>query len=310
MLNSHRHRLTLLVASLLIALYLLLVQDRIAIPSRAAMALWNLGHLPLFFVLTLVLDHAVLKRHPRQLVIWLRLLLPPLVVFAIGTELLQSLTDRDPSVGDVLTDCIGIGLAATWLASSRYVTPAWRGLLRTLVIAAGLSLLIQPAWLLWADFHIKNRFPMLSDFENRIDSSNWSLGSRSDEQARDGSHALKMVLPGKIYAGSTLRHFPQDWSQYQTFHLAVFNPGNDTLPLSLRIHDRQHERSEQPYHDRFNYNFDAPAGWTDLALPLSRIASGPRDRKLDLHRISAVRLFYRGLPADGTTIYLDAVYLD
>ncbi|NQD37088.1 VanZ family protein [Permianibacter sp. IMCC34836] len=310
MLHARRHRLTLLVASLLVALYLLLVQDKIALPNRAAAALWDLAHLPLFFLLTVIFDHSVLKRHPRRAAVWLQLLLPPLVVFAIGTELLQSLTNREPSLGDVITDSVGIGLATLWLASSRYVGAGWKKMLRGIVFAIAASLLIQPGVLLWADYHIKHNFPMLSDFESIIDSSNWSLGKRSAEQARDGRHSLKIVFPTQLYSGTTLRHFPTDWSAYKTLHLSVFNPGNDTLPLSLRIHDRKHELGEQPYHDRFNYNFAAGPGWTDVQLPINRIASGPRDRKLDLGQLAALRLFYQGLPADGTVVYLDAVYLD
>ena len=310
MLQAHRNRLTLLVASLLVALYLLLVQDRAALPNRAAMALWDLAHLPLFFVLTLIFDHSVLKRHPRRVAMWLQLLLPPLVVFAVGTEWLQSLTDRQPSWRDVLTNCTGIGIGTLWLASFRYLPPGWRLGVRAAVLIIGLSLLVRPGLMLWADYHIKQQFPLLSNFESAIDHENWSLGKRSDEQARDGKYALKIALPAQRYAGTTLRHFPNDWQRYSSLHLAVFNPGKTALPLSLRIHDRHHEAGEQAYYDRFNYNFEAASGWTDVNLPLSRIASGPRDRKLNLQQVAAMRLFFQGTPPDTTLIYLDGVYLD
>lgn len=307
---AQRFRLPLLVAGLLGALYLLLIQERVALPNRAAMALWNLAHLPLFFALTLIFDNAVLKRRPRQVSVWLQLLLPPLLIFAFGTEWLQSLTDRQPSWLDVLTNCAGIALGTIWLLSRHHASPRSGRGLRALVLLVGLVMLVQPLRLFYADYHSQRHFPLLSDFESFIDSANWSLGERSNEQVRAGEYALRVKLPALRFAGTTLRHFPGDWSAYQNLHLAVFNPGTAPLPLSLRVHDQQHELADQPYHDRFNYNFSAAPGWTDISLPLSRIASGPRHRKLDLQQVAALRVFYQGNPATETVIYLDSAYLD
>lgn len=310
MLRSLRFRLPLLIAGLLAALYLLLVQERVALPNRALMALWNLAHLPLFFVLTLLIDHSLLNHRRHRLTLWLQLLLPPLLILALGTEWLQSLTDRQPSWTDVLTNMAGVGLATLWLASARYGVPVVRRAIRSLVVLVGLSLLIQPLLLAYADYHIKRHFPLLSDFESFIDSENWSFGERRASPVRDGQYALALTLPAKRYAGSTLRHFPNDWSGYHRLHLSVYNPGQEALPLSLRVHDRLHELGQQGYHDRFNYNFSAAPGWTDVELPLDRIANGPRDRKLDLQQVAALRVFYQGTPAEGTELGLDAVYLD
>lgn len=307
--STQRFRLPLLISAVLAALYLLLIQERIALPNRAAMALWNLAHLPLFFALTLVFDHSVLKRHHRSAPIWLQYLLPPMLILAIGTEWLQSQTGRQPSWQDVLTNCSGIALGCIWIASRRYANGWLSRAGRLLVMLTALALLIRPSLLLYADYHIKQQFPVLSNFESFIDSENWSLGIRHQSPVRDGAYALQVQLPPQRFAGTTLRHFPNDWRTYHSLNLSVFNPGSTALPLSLRIHDRQHELGKQEYHDRFNYNFSAAPGWTDIQLPLERIASGPRERKLDLEQVTAMRVFYQGTPAEGTTVFLDAVSL-
>ncbi len=308
--HAHRFRYPLLVSGLLLALYLLLVQDRVALPNRAAMALWNLAHLPLFFLLTVLFDYSFLKRYPRRWTVWLQFLLPPLVIFAVGTEALQALTDRQPSWRDVVNNCIGVVLACLWLASSRYLTRPWATSARVLVLLAGMLLLSQPLKLLWADQHSKQSFPQLGRMESAIEPTNWSVGARRSGEARDGQYALQVQLPVQRFAGTTLRHFPSDWQRYQQLHLSVFNPGNSPLNLSLRIHDRQHERGDQPYHDRFNYNFVASPGWTDISLPLNRIGHAPRDRQLNLSEVAALRVFYPGTPPEPIEFLIDSVYLD
>ena len=57
------------------------------------------------------------------------------------------------------------------------------------------------------------------------------------------------------------------------------------------------------------HNFSAAPGWTDIALPLNRIRSGPRERQLDLNAVTALRVFYQGTPTAGETFFVDAVSL-
>lgn len=306
---AQRLRLPLLVVGLLAALYLLLIQERVALPNRAAMALWNLAHLPLFFLLTLIFDQAIRNRPVRRLSLWLQLLLPPLVIFAFGTEWLQSLTDRQPSWGDAFVNCAGIALGTLWLGVQRYAGGGWQTLMNIAFALLGLGLLLRPALLLYADYHSAQQFPLLSSFESFADAKNWSLGERSKAHSRDGAYALQVQLPPLRFAGSTLRHFPANWAGFHKLKLSVFNPGPAPLPLSLRIHDKQHELTRLGYHDRFNYNFSAVPGWTDIVLPLSRIHNGPRERTLDLTAVSALRVFYQGTPSEGQTFFLDAVSL-
>lgn len=306
---AQRLRLPLLVIGLLAALYLLLIQERVALPNRAAMALWNLAHLPLFFALTLLFDQAIRNRYARRPSLWLQLLLPPLIIFAFGTEWLQALTDRQPSWRDAFTNCAGIALGTIWLGVRRYFRRGAHVVMYGLMALLAVGLLLRPALFAYVDRHSSTQFPQLSSFESFADSWNWSLGERSALQSRDGQFALHVQLPPLRFAGSTLRHFPSNWLGYGELRLSVFNPGVAPLPLSLRVHDRQHELGRQEYHDRFNYNFSAAPGWTDIVLPLSRIHSGPRERKLDLSAISALRIFYQGTPTAGETFFIDAVAL-
>ena len=306
---AQRLRLPLLVIGLLAALYLLLIQERVALPNRAAMALWNLAHLPLFFGLTLLFDQAIRHQHARRPSLWLQLLLPPLLIFAFGTEWLQALTDRQPSWRDAFTNCAGIALGTIWLFVCRYRSRGAQLTMYGLMALLACGLLVRPALFAYVDRHSSVQFPQLSSFESFADSWNWSLGERSNLHSRDGHYSLQVQLPAQRFAGSTLRHFPSNWHGFGELRLSVFNPGTAALPLSLRVHDREHELSRQDYHDRFNYNFSAAPGWTDIALPLNRIRSGPRERQLDLNAVTALRVFYQGTPTAGETFFVDAVSL-
>ena len=310
LLPSRRHRLTLLVITLMLALYLLLVLDTAQIHSRAMFALWNIAHVPLFFLLTVVFDQALSGRHPPALRVWLTLLLPPLLIFAVATEWLQSLTARNPSGRDIAMNVLGIALAVLWLYTRHYLQRAApRLVLRSIVVLAIAILFIRPMQMLAADWHRQKAFPVLSDFEHWTDTLNWSAGTRSAEQARDGKHALKVVLPEQPLAGASLRYFPRQWHEHACLSLSVYNPQAKALPLSLRVHDNRHRQMGEAYHDRYNQNFNAKPGWNDLQVPLEKIAHAAQTRIISLDEISTVRVFYQGTPTAGTTFYIDAVRL-
>lgn len=304
------HRLSLLVATLLLSLYLLLVLDTIQFHSRAMFALWNIAHVPLFILLTFVFDQALVRHHPRSVYVWLTLLCPPLIMFAIGTEWMQSMTVRQPSVYDALMNILGVCLAVLWLWAKNYCTPNTRRWIHGLLLLVFLALFVKPAQMSVADYYRVKAFPVLSDFEHWSDPMNWSAGERTKEVAKSGHYSLQVILPAESYSGASLRYFPREWHDYTILYLSVFNPGNAPLPLSLRVHDRQHRKSGEAYNDRYNLNFNAQPGWNDLRIPLEKIAHAAQSRIISLDEINAIRVFYQGIPPDGTVFYIDDVRLE
>lgn len=309
--HSRLHRLTLLVGTMMLALYLLLILDRAQLHSRTLFALWDIAHVPLFFVLTWVFDQALSRRHPRKFGVWLILLWPPLLLFAIGTEWLQSMTDRSPSTRDMLMNVLGMTLATIWLAGRHYLQRRWsQSLARALVVFVFALLIIRPAQMLAADQYRQRAFPILSDFEHWTDALNWSAGTRSDDVAFDGKFALKVDLPSQPLAGASLRYFPGQWHEYRCLHIAIFNPQRSVMPLALRVHDNLHRKMGEAYHDRYNQHVNAKPGWNELRVPLEKIAQAAQTRIISLDEISTVRVFYQGTPETGTTFFIDAVKLE
>jgi hypothetical protein len=127
--------------------------------------------------------------------------------------------------------------------------------------------------------------------------------------AKDGQFALKVTLQNHLYSGTTLRYFPSDWHDAKNFRLSLYNPNKDSLPLSLRIQDGVHDAGTQAYSDRYNYDFDASSGWTDLIIPLSKIEQAPRSRSMNITDITRLRIYARDDKHAGKSFYIDAVYL-
>ncbi len=308
--SSVYKRLILLSGSLLLALYLLLVVDLAAFHSRALNALWNRAHVGLFVMLTFAFDYTLLRRYPRRALLWSLMLSIPLVLFALITEGLQTLTQRQASVEDVWWDIIGIALAMSLIAAWRFSHNTRQKVFFTgIALALFTATVFSPLMLALADWRNEKDFPLLSNMERFSDHYLWSRGEISDEHAKAGTHALKVALKAELYSGTTLRHMPGDWTQFESLHLSVFNPNADILPLSLRVQDSVHDHSEQVHSDRFNHDFNAKPGWTDLVIPLQKIEKAPRARAMRMNAITRLRIYARDDKHAGSAFYIDEVYL-
>jgi hypothetical protein len=98
-----------------------------------------------------------------------------------------------------------------------------------------------------------------------------------------------------------------DWRGYSTLALDVTNPGPAPLRFTLRIHDEQHDWSND---DRLNLPIVVPPGVrTTIRVSLAAVESAPRSRRMDLSRIADVMLFSRS-PAAGTEFYVSRAWLE
>lgn len=224
-------------------------------------------------------------------------------------EGLQSVTGRSPSLADMTANLAGAGAVAIVVAPQGH--PKWPRLrLPAYLVAATLlaPVLFEPGIYVWNAASIRHNFPTLSNLEGAYEQRRWSGGSVDSRIVREGKKALRFDLSPARYSGPTLTHFARDWRGYRALRISIFNSSSSALPLTLFILDREHRRLGSPYEDRYNTHFALAAGWNDLEIELSAIASAPRDREMDLSDISEIGVFTTALPAPST-MYIDAMVL-
>ena len=184
------------------------------------------------------------------------------------------------------------------------------GLQIAVIVAAG-AIFYAPVSTLWDMAQAKRQFPVLGDFETRLEANRWSSGVIVEGIARHGTHSLKVDLgidQTKKYHGTTLQRSFGDWQGYTTFAFSLFNPDDQPLTITVSIRDHEHFRRGGEYSDRFNRRFEMGPGWNDIAIPIADIQNAPAERKLELDDLSEVVIFTVDPPAPRQ-MYLDYVRL-
>jgi len=82
--------------------------------------------------------------------------------------------------------------------------------------------------------------------------------------------------------------------------------GNERLPLVVKIDDE--ESKDDDYEDRYHKTLDLAPGPHKVFIALDEVRKGPKNRELDMSRISALAWFLDGSKRTRT-IYLDNVRL-
>ena len=235
---------------------------------------FNAGHTILFAVLAFVIFYQVKeKRHFSNvfMVYFVTFLLG--MLFGALVELLQSFVHREASLNDYYRDgfglIAGLCLVAVYdLKEIRYRKPAVVLLMMTSAgfILLGMSSLVQ---LSWHYLERRDAFPVLMDFD-----SGWSTSFVRDNRGR--------------YTGINIIELEPDWAGYHSLRMDVFSAGEETILLTLRVHDDKHN---QDFTDRFNVKLWIRPGLNQIKIPLDDIANGPVHRQLDLENIAGIGLF-------------------
>ena len=155
------------------------------------------------------------------------------------------------------------------------------------------------------------QFPVLADFETAHELERWSGDARfkrSEDVSHSGRKALKVFLTTDTFSGVILDWFFRDWSTYQALEISLYNPDDDSIAFSCRIHDRLHIKNQQPFEDRFTRRFAVDSGWNRIRIPLEDVRQAPQDRHMDMETIMAVGLFASQLD-QPRIIYIDAIRL-
>jgi len=305
-------KITILRAAAIIGAVLLFVGGPDHYSPRSLKALWDLGHIVFFYVLSTL----ILLAWPRDKKIGLlrqfaALMLISLIL-SISIELAQAGLHRTADVMDAGRNLVGSLVAFAFTARPNKTTPtsylrSTQALSILLVIFAIVPLVKAAA----DEWTARQQFPVLSDLETPFEIDRWSGDAAlSIDHAvhSQGKSSLRVTLNPSLYSGVKLRYFPGNWRHYNFLYFSVFNPLEEPITITCRIHDRLHAESSQAYDDRFNESFLVSKGWHHIKISLDKVARSPKKRKLDLGQIEEIGIFAMRLPAQ-TTIYIDNVFL-
>jgi hypothetical protein len=258
----------------------------------------NAGHVPLFWLIALASLYILRVYLPavrdRPLYGYL---LSVVVSLGIGvlSEYGQLLTDRDPSVYDVIRDLIGIvaGLSVYAGVDPR-MKPLWSNLrpgLRSGMVILSCFLLVASLFplvrLTIATIQRNEAFPVIIDFE-----AGWSKPFLQFQHASRISvtedQLSQLVLKPARYPGVSMVEPCPDWSAFESLAFVIHSSQPHSFQLVLRIHDKTHN---QEHADRFNRSLLVKHGENRFRIPLAEIKNAPANREMDMTRITGLTLF-------------------
>lgn len=293
--------------------------------SRWIRTLHNSAHAPIFGCVSLLMLLAG-RSHPRlqslSLIGQYALAFGAALALGVLTEFLQIPAGRDASVEDALHDVIG---SLAFLGIFAAVDSRLGGVTQNAAIrfAAGvigivaLGVAAAPVTRAAIKYQQRDqRFPVLADFSQRYD--RYFIFQQSSEfspvtmpaawaRAKDESAMRVRLLEGPYPGMNFIEPLP-DWSAYSTLAVDLTNPTPMNLQLILRVHDVAH--NNQP-DDRFGKRFELPPGTRQIwRIPLQDIATGPKSRRLDLHRVAGLIIFRAEDSPPAGELYLSRVWLE
>jgi hypothetical protein len=265
--------------------------------------LFDLGHVPLFFTLTLVLWLTLNRSWAWALGIALGL--------GLLAELVQPYFRRTGSLLDFVRDVLGAALAVV-------VVRAWQGP-RTALRLAGHALAVV-ALLAWpvADaaprlldaYEGYREFPTLADFATGGQMLRWhcsqaTLQRLPDPEQPSGWSGRLELLPGvKKYPSAVLEPVVRDWSSWQRLCCSFAVEGE---PLVVVLSIRGRGSGDASTHYQFEKTYAARAH--TVRVDLATVARRARPTPLDLSEVRYVQLFiYR--PDRPRTVVLHRIWLE
>jgi len=283
-------RLWFLIVFVVVASALLFVP--LPIPaSYAGRTIENAGHMPLFFLGTLFVIGIL--RHDFKLEGGRLYAFAGLIGAGAGllSEVIQRPLRRDASWEDVFEDVIGVVCALAIHAAidrRNRLQGAARGL-AVLVALACLALYVTPMVnMTRAYMHRSKHFPVLASFDSNAQQY-WIVGYGIRREIRDG--ALEVEFESQRLPGFSFFEPVPDWSRFKTLVIDVENPDDEVLYLGVRVHDEGRHRGRR-FVDRFNRNIEIAAGERrTIRISLEDIRRGPRNRLMNMAKISDVTLF-------------------
>jgi hypothetical protein len=289
-------RLLYLLLLLVVASALLFMRLPV-VPTYAGGTIENAGHMPLFFLITLSIMYVLRDWRPFRdghlHAAWLYVA-SGLAGIGAGflSEVIQRPLNRDASWEDVFADAVGAVCAlAVYAFFDRAVTfRRTRRLFAAAVVLVCATIYLAPIVnMVRAYAHRNGEFPVLADFHSRAELF-WTVGFGIRREIVDGTLLVDFVADGT--PGLSFHEPMPDWRAFKTLVVDVQNPASEPLTLGVRVHEIGHGAV---YSDRFNQHFTLAAGERKkLRIDLADIRRAPRNRPMDMRRVSDITLFRAG----------------
>ncbi len=292
---------------LLIATILLFTPNISGQLNDYQMAIWNLGHIGYFFLLTASLL-PYLQRYFPALTSRLTAALLITLLLSVVIEMVQLTVGRQASIDDLLNNLLG-SLLALYIFQLRLLLSSRIKLglisLLTLLLLWSLTPLLSIA----ADTAIAHhKHPIIADFETPFEQSRWESKSPLEIIQRKSKQLLAHIDSSEKYPGLTLIPRVSDWRGYAFFQFEMYNSSDQIWPLYFRINDRLHNKRGNHYNDRYNTKMQLKPGWNRFQVSLQQVKQAPTKRTMDMARISGVTFYFMsGSPLK--TIRLDNLIL-
>lgn len=283
--------------------------------TTVGLELRNLGHIPLFAIVTLALLRLFsgLERPWRERYAWA---IGVAILLGGVSELLQIPMQRDADLGDLGRDLIGISLAA--LLHRRFWEREYTGVVRGgLMVFVMLAVMTVTGWPLYralaAERSRAQAFPVLFDFEEDwqdyyLDPAGVGIVRHESPpawQRPNPSTAARLHFDNKRYPRITFDELQSDWTGYDALSFDLYSEQSHAVKLMLRIDDKLHDHR---WADRYNRRLHIVPGHNAIRIPLVEIREGPEHRDLDFHAIASMTLYF-SRPRETRILWIDDIQL-
>lgn len=311
--SQRMKKANLLLPGLLLLLFVLFFIDGQHIElTRSFRIAWNLGHVVFFaFVVFLLLQHTRFL-HEKSQTSQISLVLGICLIAGIFIESIQFFIGRQASWIDILRNMLG-GMSALIFSrhakmnQSRLFGPGSKVIIFVLLCSQ-----LYPLLRALADEQMaRSDFPLLADFESQLELDRWRSngGMNLDKSIKtNGDSSVRIQLTTEKYSGASLKYFPGNWKDFNRIMFSIYLPDLPPLPLTIRIHDQQHEQNDFPYSDRFHLKTILQKGWNHVSIDIKQVIQAPKTRSMDIESIANIHFFAIGL-RQPRVIYLDNLRL-
>jgi hypothetical protein len=279
--------------------------------SRSLKELWNIGHILLFSLFSYYVVKSWSSFLKKNMLYQIIILISITAIISLIIELSQYIfANGTPDLSDVRRNFVGTALGFLFICSIKNKKLLF--FLRTLIVIIIILELI-PVSLAFADeFRASSKFPILSDFESKLELSRWSGDMpfvRSKTKVLHGKSSLKVTFGTSKYSGVFLNYFPSNWMKYKYLKYNIYYSDIDTLYFTCRIHDEKHEKSIQVYSDRYNRQYFLVKGWNEILISLNDVKNAPKNRIMDMANIRGLGIFTVQL-SEPREVYMDYFRLE
>ena len=284
--------------------------------------LFNMAHAPVFFIallsLTALLDPPAIGLPSRFTTLirmtFRRVLVVTVCLMILGLvgEYLQQFANRTPSYADVTANLSGLLAGLFWVAAIEE-----RGRRRlSLFLATGITLLGATVMALansWDCIQQYREFPQLSSFERPLELNAWEAHAatiiRSTDWSTEGEYSAAVAMGKEQYSSVSLEWFDGDWSAFSQVQMDLRNPSPEAQDLMLKVFDREHEKHNFDYDDRFHQEVHLPAGEAiTVMVSLDAVKHAPTTREMNMTDIRILEL-YAIEPKEAFVFFIDNVRL-